>query len=95
METLFFGAAGWCGTKYPGWRNDFQEPNPIPWRLFVVLSIIGAIVGTVGGLAFNNAVGEESLFAGQEMIASGLFSFASSNIITGFVSNMIQRSQLG
>ena len=84
METLFFAAMGWCGTKYPGWwRGPRPQPDPEPWWKYAVLSIVGIGVGIAAGVFFNNSIANDTVFAGQEMIASGLFSFAASNIVTG------------
>lgn len=88
METLFFAAMGWCGTKYPGWWRGPRppHPDPEPWWKYAVLSIIGIGVGIASGSFFNNSIANETIFAGQGIIASGLFSFAASNIVTGLAS---------
>ena len=102
METLFFAALGWCGTKYPGWwKKPYPpRPEPEPWRpqpepwIYVLLSAIGIVSGIISGLAFSNAIANQSIFAGQELIASGLLSFAVSNIITGIASTLIQGKEV-
>lgn len=96
MEILFFGVMGWCGTKYPGWWRGPKRPQPEPWRpqpqpwAYAVLTVIGITIGTISGLIFNDIIGNQSVFVGQELIASGLLSFATSNIVTGLVSPMMK-----
>lgn len=99
METLFFAALGWCGVKYPGWWRRPPRPprpEPEPWRpqpepwAYPVLSVIGIVIGIISGLAFKDAIANVHEFAGQEIIASGLLSFAASKIVTGLVSPMIK-----
>ncbi|TGD59820.1 hypothetical protein [Flavobacterium humi] len=88
MGTLFFAAMGWCGTKYPGWwwGPKPPHPDPEPWWKYAVISIVGIGVGIAGGMFFNNSIANDTVFAGQGMIASGLFSLAASNIVTGIAS---------
>lgn len=87
METIFFAAMGWCGTKYPGWwRGPHPHPDPEPWWRYLTFSVIGIIAGIASGMFFNNSIADNTVFAGQGIIASGLFSFAASNIVTGIAS---------
>ncbi|MGH2665426.1 hypothetical protein [Flavobacterium sp.] len=86
MGTLFFAAMGLCGTKYPGWWRGPKKPDPEPWWKFAVISVIGIGIGIASGMFFNDAIANDSVFAGQGMIASGLFSFAASNVVTGLIS---------
>lgn len=92
MGMLFYLAMGWCGTKFPGWWRFPvpPHPDPEPWRDFSVLSVIGIIAGGVGGSLFHDAITQNALFAGQEMIASGMFAFAASGIVTGIGSVMMK-----
>lgn len=94
MGTIFFAAMGWCGTKYPGWWRGPKKPDPEPWWKFVVLSAIGIATGLISGLAFNNAIADQTLFAGQEIIASGLFGFAISNVVTGLASTLLEGKEV-
>ena len=94
METLFFAAMGWCGTKYPGWWRGPKDPDPEPWWRYLTLSIIGIGVGIVSGLAFNNTVVNETIFSGQAIVASGLVSFAVSNIVTGLASSLMKDKEV-
>lgn len=92
MGMLFYLAMGWCGTKFPGWWRFPvpPQPDPEPWRDFSILSVIGMIAGVAGGTLFNNAISQNALFARQEMIASGMFAFAVSGIVTGIGSVMMK-----
>lgn len=96
METLFFAVMGWCGTKHTGWRYWLAEPDPVPWKpqpdpwKYAVLTAIGIIVGIASGVFFNDTMTNDSLFTEQKIIISGLFSFAVSNIVTGFASTMMK-----
>ena len=96
MGTLFFIVMGWSGTKYKGWHLWLIEPDPVPWKpqpdpwKYAVLSAIGIVVGVASGLFFNDAIASDNVFAGQEIIVSGLFSFASSNILTGLASTIMK-----
>lgn len=89
MEIIFYAAMGWCGTRYPGWWRRFEKPRRTPWRpepepwMYVVISISGIGVGVAGGLSFSNTVASDAFFTGHRLIASGLFSFAASNLLTG------------
>ena len=89
METAFFIAMGWCGTKYPVWWREFLKrppiPEPEPWWIIGTIGL-GLIAGLAGGTIFNMAVRESHFFSGQSAIASGLFAFCTSNIITGIAS---------
>ncbi|MGH2665427.1 hypothetical protein [Flavobacterium sp.] len=97
MGTLFFAAMGWCGTKYPGWWRGPRKPQPDPWKprpdpwKYLILVVLGVGIGVASGTVFNNAIENDTIFAGQGMIASGLFSFAASNIVTGLISAKINR----
>ena len=95
MGTLFFAAMGWCGTKYPGWWRGPKRPQPEPWWKYAALSVVGITVGLVSGSAFSNAIVNQSLFTGQEIIASGLFSFAVSNVVTGITSTFLESKEIG
>lgn len=94
MGTLFFAAMGWCGTKYPGWWRGPKKPDPEPWWKYAVLSVVGIVVGIISGSAFNNAIVNQTLFAGQEIIASGLLSFAVSNVVTGLTSTFLESKEV-
>jgi hypothetical protein len=90
METAFFLAMGWCGTKYPGWwrrfwKNPPPPPDPEPWWTVALIGI-GLIAGVAGGTLFNNAILDSRFFSGQNAIASGLFAFGAANIATGIAS---------
>ncbi|WP_343694945.1 hypothetical protein [Flavobacterium sp.] len=91
METAFYLAMGWCGTKYPGWWKRFWKspspppPDPEPWWTIVLIGI-GLVAGAAGGLFFSNAIVENQFFAGQNAVASGLFAFGTANIVTGIAS---------
>ncbi|SHM32894.1 hypothetical protein [Flavobacterium chilense] len=87
METALFLAMGWCGTRYPGWwkrfwKNPPPPPDPEPWWTVTLIGI-GLIAGAAGGLFFSNAIAENQFFAGQNAVASGLFAYGASNIVTG------------
>jgi len=85
METAFFLAMGWCGTKYPGWWKPYPvppRPQPEPWRNYGIIGL-GVIAGIAGGTLFSDAILDNQYFAGQNAIAAGLFAFGSSNIVTG------------
>lgn len=94
MGTLFFAAMGWCGTKYPGWWRGPKKPDPEPWWKFAILSAIGIATGLISGLAFSNAIADQTIFAGQGMIASGLVAFGASNIVTGFASAFLESKEV-
>ncbi|KRB57964.1 hypothetical protein [Flavobacterium sp. Root186] len=90
METAFYLAMGWCGTKYPGWWKRFWRsppppPDPEPWWTIALIGI-GLVAGAAGGLFFSNAIAENQFFAGQNAVASGLFAFGAANVITGIAS---------
>jgi hypothetical protein len=96
MGTLFFAAMGWCGTKYPGWwRGPRPHPDPEPWLRYLTFSVIGIIVGIAAGSMFNNSIASDTVFAGHGIIASGMFSFAASAIMTGLASNMTKGKEIG
>lgn len=87
METAFFLAMGWCGTKYPGWWRRFLKhpptpPDPEPWWVFATIGL-GLVAGVAGGTLFRDAIVDNQFFSGQTAIASGLFAFGVSNIVTG------------
>lgn len=86
MEIAFFLAMGWCGTKYPGWWLRFWKkpppPDPEPWWFISIIGL-GLIAGVVGGIVFSNAILDDRFFLGQNAIASGLFAFGISNVVTG------------
>lgn len=96
MGTLFFAVIGWCGTKYTSWWHWFGKPQPVPWKpqpdpwKYAVLSAIGIIVGIASGLFFNDTVANDPIFGKQVVLASGLFSFAASNIATGLASALMK-----
>ncbi|TGD59819.1 hypothetical protein [Flavobacterium humi] len=98
MEFLFFAALGWWGTRYPGWWKSFRKskPQPIPWKpetepwFYVVISAVGIGVGVASGLSFSNTIANNAFFAGRGLIASGLFSFAASNLLTGIASLLMK-----
>jgi hypothetical protein len=89
METAFYLAMGWCGTKYPGWWRRFIKkpppPDPEPWWAVATIGL-GLVAGVAGGVLFSNAIVENQFFAGQNAIASGLFAFGASNVVTGVAS---------
>ena len=89
METAFFLAMGWCGTKYPGWWRQFLKkppiPEPEPWWIISTIGL-GLIAGLAGGTIFSIVARESQYFAGQTAIASGLFAFGTANIVTGIAS---------
>lgn len=93
METAFFLIMGWCGTGYPGWLRDLLKkippprPEPEPWWHIGIIGL-GLVAGVVGGHYFNDAIVDNHFFAGQNAIASGLFSFGASNVATGIVSSL-------
>lgn len=86
MGNLFFAAMGMCGTIFPWWWRGPRKPDPEPWWKVVVVIVIGLGVGVVSGTLFNDAVVNDPIFAGQGMIASGLFSFAASTVVTSIAS---------
>ncbi|TGD59818.1 hypothetical protein [Flavobacterium humi] len=100
METFFFAILGWSGMKFKGWRLWLAEPDPVPWKpqpvpwKYAFLSSIGIIVGIAAGLFFKESIANDALFAGQEAISSGLFSFAASNIVTGLASTMMKEKAM-
>ena len=92
METAFFLIMGWCGTGYPGWlRNLLKKipppPDPEPWWHIGIIGL-GLVAGAVGGHYFSNAIAENQFFAGQNAIASGLFAFGASNVVTGIATSV-------
>jgi len=89
METAFFLAMGWCGTKYPGWWRELLKktpiPEPEPWWIISTIGL-GLIAGLAGGTIFSIITRESQYFSGQTAIASGLFAFGTANIVTGIAS---------
>jgi hypothetical protein len=77
---LFSAAMGWCGTPYPGWfwHRKPGPPDPDPWWLSVISSIIG---GVIGGAIMHYTLS-------SELTAIGLASFAGGRIISGIVGSM-------
>ena len=46
MLYAMWAFAGWCGTPYPGWwRGPRPKPDPEPWWLVKIVSIIGGLAG--------------------------------------------------
>ncbi|MEO8240453.1 MAG: hypothetical protein ABI793_15125 [Flavobacterium sp.] len=90
METVFYLAMGWCGTKFPGWWKFWKvppHPDPEPWWNVAVIGL-GLVAGVAGGTFFSHAILENQFFAGQNAIASGLFAFGASNIVTGIATTL-------
>ena len=93
METAFFLILGWCGTGYPGWILDLLKkvppprPQPEPWWYIGIIGL-GLVAGVVGGHYFSDAIVENRFFAGQNAIASGLFAFGASNVVTGIATSV-------
>lgn len=90
METALYLAMGWCGTKYPGWwrrfwKNPPPPPDPEPWWTIAIIGI-GLVAGVAGGTLFSNAILDNQFFSGQGAVASGLFAFGASNVVTGVAS---------
>ncbi|MEO8515577.1 MAG: hypothetical protein ABI426_02480 [Flavobacterium sp.] len=104
MGTLFFAALGWCGTKYPGWwrrPKPTPDPDPVPWKpqpepwvSYLAFSVIGIVAGIAGGTMFNDTIANDTVFAGHAIIASGMFGFAASAIVTGLASNMVKGKEV-
>ncbi|MDP5201809.1 hypothetical protein [Flavobacterium sp. DG2-3] len=87
METAFFLAMGWCGTKYPGWwkrffKNPPLPPDPEPWWIIGTIGL-GLIAGLAGGTFFSDAIRDSQFFSGQNAVASGLFAFGAASVVTG------------
>lgn len=46
MLYAMWAFAGWCGTPYPGWwKGPRPKPDPEPWWLIKIVSVIGGIAG--------------------------------------------------
>ncbi len=84
METLLFGAMGWCGTRYPGWwhhgphRGTVELPqDPIPVKILDLFSGVLAIAAGIGAShLFKTAL------PGEGLAAYSLIAFAGGRVIS-------------
>lgn len=73
---------GWCGTPYPGWYlGPRPHPDPEPWWVIKVVSIIGGIAG--GWMATQ-------LIGADINAASVLTTIAGSFITGGFLGGAVR-----
>lgn len=80
MLFALWGAAGWCGTPYPGWWRH-PDPDPEPW--WFVGKIIGIVTGILGGWAYTQMFGgaQEHWTAALPAAASCVGAFAVARIV--------------
>jgi hypothetical protein len=58
MLYAMWAFGGWCGTPYPGWWfGPHPHPDPEPWWVIKIVSIIG---GIAGGWMAQQIVGADS-----------------------------------
>jgi hypothetical protein len=71
MLYALWASAGWCGTPYPGWwRGPRPHPDPEPWWIVKIVSIIG---GLAGGWITQRVIGADMGAVGVLTTMAGAF----------------------
>jgi hypothetical protein len=79
MWYALWAFGGWCGTPYPGWwRGPRPHPDPEPWWLVKILSIVG---GLAGGWMTQQIIGQDA--SGIAVLATIAGAFVTGGFLGG------------
>ena len=82
MLYALWAFGGWCGTPYPGWwRGPRPHPDPEPWWLVKIVSIVG---GLAGGWMAQQIIGHQDA-AGIMTLATIAGAFVTGGFLGGLV----------
>jgi hypothetical protein len=79
MLYALWAFAGWCGTPYPGF--PWPKPDPEPWWLVKIVSIIG---GLAGGWMTQQIIGHADA-SGVMVVATIAGAFVTGGFLGGAV----------